>query len=182
MAGRSGERGEDELLILRCQDGDEVAWETLLTRWQRRLWAHAWRLLDEEDAAWDVVQESLVSMARGLRGLDDPSRFPAWAFRIVTRRAADRIRSDQRRRRVEGEAANALTEAQVSRTPAGDVEALQQALARLAPETCALLSLYYLEEMTVKEIAEVFVIPQGTVKSRLYHARQQLRGILENKR
>ncbi|NKB88311.1 MAG: hypothetical protein GKS06_08835 [Acidobacteria bacterium] len=72
---RSQDQVIDAILVLRCQSGDSGAFETLAGRWQRRLLAHAARLLGDATAATDAVQDSWVAIARGLRRLDDPNRF-----------------------------------------------------------------------------------------------------------
>ena len=78
------DRLNDELLVLRCQEGDAEAFELLVGRWQRRLWRHAWRLTGDESTAWDAVQETWVGISRGISRLVDPAVFSAWAYRIVT--------------------------------------------------------------------------------------------------
>ena len=61
------ERIADQLLVLRCQEGDIAAFEQLVNRWQERLWRHAWRLTGDESAAWDALQEAWIGMSRGLQ-------------------------------------------------------------------------------------------------------------------
>ena len=97
---RYSERIQDELLVLRCQEGDGAAFEDLVERWQERLWRHAWRLTGNEDAAWDVLQEAWMGIARGIRRLEDAAAFPAWAYRIVSNKCRDWIRRERRRREV----------------------------------------------------------------------------------
>jgi RNA polymerase sigma-70 factor (ECF subfamily) len=161
----------DEWLVLQSQDGDARAFEQLVSRWQERLWRHARRLIHDDAAAWDVVQEAWMSMLKGLRRLDDPGAFSGWAYRIVTFKSIDHIRSGRRRREVE--------EQQQARTvnPAGDddVEELRAALLELSVEQRAILSLHYREELGVERIAEILGIPAGTVKSRLHRARAALK-------
>lgn len=74
----------DELLVLRCQEGDQDALDELVARWQRRLFDHARRLTQQTDAAWDVVQEAWMAIVRGIGRLQDPASFRPWAYRIVT--------------------------------------------------------------------------------------------------
>jgi len=73
-------RLNDELLVLRCQEGDAEAFELLVGRWQGRLWRHAWRLTGDENAAWDAVQETWVGISRGIVRRADAAAFPAWAY------------------------------------------------------------------------------------------------------
>ena len=83
------DRLNDELLVLRCQEGDTEAFELLVGRWQGRLWRHAWRLTGDENAAWDALQEAWIGISRGLVRLADAVAFPAWAYRIVSNKCRD---------------------------------------------------------------------------------------------
>ncbi len=164
----------EEYLVLCAQDGERAALDALIARWQPRLFRHGLRLLRDDAAARDVVQETWLAVMRGLRRLDDPARFGAWAFRILTRRAADLQRGEARRREVEGQ-----VEPRVPDPPPPELDALRAALARLPTARRALLALFYVEGLSVADIAEVLGVPAGTVKSRLFHARKQLRAMLE---
>lgn len=169
----------DEWLVARSQTGDAGALDELVRRWHPRLVRQARALTGDGEAARDVVQEAWMALVRGLDRLDDPVAFPAWAFRILHSKAIDWIRKQQRRRKRDQsfeEMANAPPPP--SRADGKDV-ALVAALKTLTPEQRALVNLYYFEQLNVAEIAEVLGISPGTVKSRLYHCRQQLRRRLE---
>lgn len=168
----------DEWLVLQSQSGNARAFEQLVSRWQERLWRHARRLIHDDAAAWDVVQEAWMSMLKGLRRLEDPGAFSNWAYRIVTFKSIDHIRSGARRREVE--------ENQPERVenPAGndDVEELRIALAELNVEQRAILSLHYKEELGVEKISQILGVPVGTVKSRLHRARSSLKERITRRR
>ena len=170
----------DELLVLRCQRDDAAAFDELVGRWQERLWRHARRVVGDEEAAWDVLQEAWVAVVKGLKRLDAPELFPAWAYRIVNHKAIDWIRRRQTRRKMERQA---LSEAEraARHPPADDNEAiaLRDALDRLGADQRAILSLKYAEGFGVDEIAQILGIPEGTVKSRLHYAREALRQVLK---
>jgi RNA polymerase sigma factor (sigma-70 family) len=168
-----------ELLVLRAQSGHDDAIGLLVRAWQDRLLRHARRLTGRDDAGWDVMQEAWLDITRGLRGLDDPARFGPWAYRIVTRRSARWIRREQRRRQVEREAAVERPADVHSAGGATDAsDAVNVALGRLPADQQAILELRYVEEYGIEQIAEALGIAAGTVKSRLFHARQQLRDLL----
>lgn len=181
--GRTHEDIQDELLVLRCQEGDADALRTLIDRWQPRLGRLAWRLTGEREAARDLVQDAWLAIVRGLNRLDDPARFRSWAYRIVSNKCADWIR----RRLVERSVAKDLRDAAVSasddssneRDSADEVARMRDALTKLPGEQRAILSLHYLDGMCVAEIARTLEVPAGTVKSRLYHARNRLKQTLE---
>ena len=173
----------DELLVLQCQDGDDNALETLIERWQPRLSRLAWRLTGEREAARDIVQDTWLAIVRGLRRLDDPARFRTWAYRIVSNKCADwtRRRVVQRNaaQDMQAKAVRALDSRSNDDDSADDVVQMRDALARLPDDQRAILALHYLEGMGVAQMARALDVPQGTVKSRLHHARNSLRQTLE---
>ncbi len=176
------ERLADELCVLACQAGEREAFEALVQRWQARLWRHARHLTGHDDVAWDVLQEAWIAIARGIARLDEVAAFPRWAYTIVTRRAADSLRKQQRQ---PSTSLDALASDDPQLPPALDerpddaVGLLREALQHLPAERRALLELHHLEAFDVSEIAVILDIPEGTVKSRLHHARHELRTLIE---
>jgi RNA polymerase sigma factor (sigma-70 family) len=170
---------EDELLVLEAQAGDRTAFDTLVGRWHARLLRHARLLTGDEAAGADVAQESWVGIVRGLRRLDDPARFGPWAYRIVTRRAADWTRQRQRDRRPQRAVEEAPAPEPAEAPEADEIALLREALARLPGDRRAMLALLHVDGASVATIARIFEIPPGTVKSRLHHARRELRQTIE---
>jgi RNA polymerase sigma-70 factor (ECF subfamily) len=174
------DRGDvlDELLVLRCQCGDAGALELLARRWHPRMLRDAAHLTGDADAARDVAQEAWIGIARNLSRLRDPARFRIWAHRIVVHKSRDWIRREQANRRavqrVPDQAEQPSTEQH-----SDEVTRVKASLGKLPADQRTVLSWFYLEEMSVREIAEALSIPEGTVKSRLYNARNALRGHLE---
>ncbi len=89
---RSVEQIVDEILVMDCQSGRVKALEILVSRWQKRLWRYAFRLIGDSEAAWDITQESWLGIIRGISRLNDPARFRPWAYKIVTNKTHDWIR------------------------------------------------------------------------------------------
>jgi RNA polymerase sigma factor (sigma-70 family) len=174
------ERIDDELLVLRCQQGDPAAFDALVGRWQERLWRHAWRLTGDEDAAWDVLQEAWIGISRGLGRLEDAAAFPAWAYRIVSNKCRDWIRRRKRRRQADEVYGEQMQRAEHETAHAEQPYAsLTEALKHLSGRDRAILSLRYEEGFDTAAIAALLRIPDGTVKSRLHYARKRLRKYLE---
>ena len=171
-------------LVMAVQDGEEAALKLLFSIWNPRFLAHAARLSGERDAAVDIVQEAWLSMIPSLARLNDPGRFRAWAYRIVTNKSADWVRQRVRERKM---MTDLSAEMELDAAAAPDLEALSEAqrlrqlVAALPFGQRALLVLYYVEGFTVAEIAEALSIKTGTVKSRLHFARQSLRHQIERK-
>jgi len=164
----------DEILVMDAQTGSVQALEALVSRWQKRLWRYAYDLTGRTDAAWDVTQDGWLGIVRGIRRLQDPARFKAWAYRIVTNKANDWIRRERRRPRLQAETAE-------PQTTGGQVPGVETAndlrdlLRRLSDKSRAVLMLHYIEGFGVAEMAGILRIAKGTVKSRLHTARRELK-------
>jgi RNA polymerase sigma-70 factor (ECF subfamily) len=176
MAGQS-ERRIDDYLVVSARLGDRRAFARLAMRWQKKLLVHAWRLLRDEEAAKDAVQDAWAEIVRGLKKLRDERAFGAWAYRIVTRRCAREI-GNKRQSRMLQEAllADAVVAPQSGGPEPTDdgVDQMRQAVRALPPQQQAALALYYFEELSVGEVAVALDVPVGTVKTRLLHARRSL--------
>jgi RNA polymerase sigma-70 factor (ECF subfamily) len=168
---KASEQIIDEILVLDCQAGRARAMEALVSRWHRRLWQHAYRLVGDTDAAWDVTQQSWLTIIKGLRKLREPAHFKAWAYRITTSKAVDWIRKDQRRKRI---GMKAIRDHQ--HEPVRDA-GVRELLEKLDVKKQVVLSLYYFEQLTITEISTTLKIPKGTVRSRLHSAREELRAL-----
>lgn len=153
-------------------DGDGRAFDLLYRRWHPKLLRLALRLTRNPDEARDVMQDAALTMVRDIRKLKDPARFSAWACTIVRRRTADHI--DKAVRRRAGEADWPET-AHVNAPEAA--LSLKQALAHLSDAERLMLKLVYLDGFRGHEIAAALGIPLGTVKSRLFKARQTLKTV-----
>ena len=175
MADGAVERTYDELLVLLVLDGDRPAAERLAARWHRRFLRTARRLIGEADAAEEIAQEAWCAVISGLPRLTDPARFPAWSFTILRRTCADAIKRKARERRMR--TATAPTPSENGRGEA--LTALDQAFATLTPDHRLAAILFFGEGMTLAEIAAATRVPIGTAKSRIFHARRQLKAVLE---
>lgn len=173
-SSRNTGRLYDELLVTLVQTGDQRAGERLATRWQPKLARTARRLLGNDEAALGAVQEAWVSILRGIRSLRDPARFAPWAFGILRRRCADHIRRAQANRSRDGDAPPDLC----LPPEAEDALSIRQAFAALPPDQRLAAQLFFVEGLTLAEIAEVQEVPPGTAKTRLFHARRKLKAAL----
>ncbi|WJY21408.1 RNA polymerase sigma factor [Fontisubflavum oceani] len=177
---RQAGRVFEEMLVTQAQAGDRAALAEIAALRGPRLLAHAMRLLGDRELARDVVQEAWVDILRGLPKLREPVAFPAWATRIVTRRVARQIQTQIAARDLMREAAVEMS-AEVSEAgpDAADARAIRVAIAALPSDHAATVALFYLEDMSVAEVAIALDIPVGTVKSRLVHARAKLKEALK---
>jgi RNA polymerase sigma factor (sigma-70 family) len=175
----------DEYLVLLSQTGSREAFARLVARWSPKLAAFAARQLASTEAAKDVVQETWESAFKGIARLEDPARFRAWIYGIAARKCADALRAKYRGRNVATAVdAQAMFEESSadSESDAGDRLDLAAALKRLPPEQRAVVGLFFGEDMSIAEIATATGAPPGTVKSRLFAARQALRARMEGEK
>lgn len=167
----------DELLVLHAQSGDVRALRRLALRWHPRLLRSARRFTGDEDAAQEAAQESWEGIAAGIGRLQDPVKFPGWAFAILRRRCAERVRALVATRARRG----SLAEVEEPSAPASGEESLviAQAFDGLPEEQRVAATLFFVEQLKLGEIAEATGVPLGTVKSRIFAARRSLKIALE---
>ena len=168
----------DDLLLLQCQQGDAASFDQLVRQWQQPLLNYAFRLTGDWAAAQDVVQDTWVVVIRGLVGLRDVARFRPWLFQIASHKCQDHWRRHHTARR-HAEAVSRRAEDAEWPPPSAERADIDTAFCRLSAESRTVLALMYLQDFTVSEMAEILTLPEGTVKSRLFHARQQLRQLME---
>jgi RNA polymerase sigma-70 factor (ECF subfamily) len=174
----SAERLYERVLILRIQTGDEAAFAELVERYHARLRYYLRKMLGDSHQADDALQDVWLDVFRALPRLADPGAFAAWLYRI----ARDRAFRMLRRRRLPTQSLEAValeatdTEDEFSPEDAAAIHAL---LDQLKPEHREALLLRFLENMSYEQIASVANVPVGTVRSRLHHAKRELRRLLE---
>jgi RNA polymerase sigma factor (sigma-70 family) len=172
-------RAADELLVIRCQLGEPDAFEALIARWHQPLWIYIRRMAGRDDEAQDILQDVWLRAIRGIPRLRDGSRLRGWLFGITRRVLMDRLR-----RRYFMPAPSPLDGEDVPSDPEpidreSDLVALEAALETMPIGEREVLTLFYLRDLSLAEVAETLSIPVGTVKSRLFRARQMLRARLE---
>lgn len=164
-----------ELLIIRCQQGEKEAFELIVELWQKPLLVFAMRYLDQEIEAWDAVQETWVSVIKGLNKLQRPSLFVSWLFRIITNKCIDRLQKKKAEKNLLRNANIKLESSEIS----NESEPLSKAIQKLSDEHKILIILRFGHELQIGQIAAILNIAEGTVKSRLHRALARLREILE---
>jgi RNA polymerase sigma factor (sigma-70 family) len=165
----------DELLAIRCQMGDPAAFDDLIARWHGPLWTYVRRLVGADEAAREVVQDVWVRVIRGIARLRDGSKLRAWLFGIARRTLMDRLREQYAKPSGPDIDINDIPADTSTDEVEEDLLALESSLARLPILEREVLTLFYLDELSLSEVAETLAVPVGTIKSRLFRARQMLR-------
>ncbi|GAA4557700.1 RNA polymerase sigma factor [Planotetraspora kaengkrachanensis] len=161
----------DELLVVRCQLGERAAFAELVQAWHVPVWRYVRRMLDA-DRADDVTQEIWLAVIGGLPRLADPGRFTPWLFTIARRAVTNRLREEYARAET---SSNEETAAEDSIAALVDRAELMAGLSGVPVLEREILVLFYLEDLSIEDCAEICGIPTGTVKSRLNRARRLLR-------
>lgn len=167
-------QAEEDLVVMQAQLGSQAALGLLYRHYQVRLARFAYRLCSDDELAKDAVQEAWLHIAKRLRKLENPKIFRSWLYRAVRWRVLDALR---KRSRYEEHCDSEHDLNEMAAPDLGDdsshsLASLIKFLPKLESE---IVHLFYLEEMKMREIALILDIPQGTVKSRLYRARETLK-------
>jgi RNA polymerase sigma-70 factor (ECF subfamily) len=182
----------DEELVARATAGDLDSFNQLVTRWERPIYALAYRTLGREDEARDVVQEAFLRAYRGLRGFKGEAKFSSWLYRITLNLCRDWIRRERRAPLVQvPEGTDPLDLADQRVAPTESVEdlvarremsaAVARAMAELPEEQRVAIMLKEYHGLTFQEIADQLDCPLSTVKTRLYQGLSVLRRRLERR-
>ena len=179
-------------LVGRARAGDQEALRLLYERHQRPIYNLVYRMVGREEAA-DLTAEAFLRAFRGLKKLKTDEAFASWLRRVAVNLCLDHVKRKKlptvsldaaRSQGDEGEQSY-LEVTEPGRGPeqrilSGELaEKVQQALLSLSPEHRAVIILHHLEGREVQEIAEIMKCSEGTVKSRLGRARENLRKMLE---
>lgn len=167
----------DELLIVRLKDNDRKALSLLVKRWHNKLIWQSYQVIKDTDEAQDIVQDSWQAIIAGIIQLKDISSYKSWMYRIIRNKSIDRIRQLQRERKMkEGLGEEVQYEnTQETSTKENEVALVRKFIEKLPHDLKEVLTLFYLNTQSVDEISGILGVPKGTVKSRLFRAREQLK-------
>ena len=179
----------DSELVRLAQSGDHLAFEALVVKYQRRIARHVARYVPIASDVEDVVQEVFIRAFRGLHSFRGDSAFYTWLYRIATNAALTFLRQapheeqlndsdDERPNPFEPGISDGETpERTLMASQIAD--AVRQGLARMQPELVDALTLFEVEGKSYSDIAQMFGVPVGTIRSRIFRAREALAKRLE---
>jgi RNA polymerase sigma-70 factor, ECF subfamily len=168
---------ESALLVVRWQRGDRDAFGGIVQLWERSLFFYLRRLTESEADAWELLQETWLKLIRSLNSLRDPYSLPAFLYATARNTAISRQRTQQ-----------CETENYPDQIPDDrslndlsafeDADQVRHGLDRLPLAQREALTLFFLHDLSLEEIAALLDIPLGTVKSRIHYAKASLCRIL----
>jgi len=169
---------QSELLVVRWQRGDRSALASIVHMWERPLFYYLRRLAPSEADTWDLLQETWLKVFRSIGTLREPRTLPAFLYTTARNTAISRLRN----REFEVRGASLADETLESPTDENAVfdnaEQVHHALDQLPLPQREALTLYFLQDLSLEEIAALLALPLGTVKSRLHYGKSAIRKIL----
>ena len=169
----------DRILVERAQRGDREAFAQLTLATSNRLYAIAFRMLRDSDAAGDALQSAIVRIWHGLPSLRDAERFEAWSYQVLVRQCHSELRRRSRRQATNVSLSSNDTPVADSQLGTAMRDELDRAFGRLSADQRSVVVLMYYRDMSVADIAATLGVSVGTVKSRLHYARRALRAAIE---
>jgi RNA polymerase sigma-70 factor (ECF subfamily) len=181
----------DHKLVERCLQGDDAAWETVVSSHARRIYNLSYRYTNRKDEAEDLTQEIFIRLYQNLKSYrPEAGSFLSWILRVARNLIIDRYRQTRRYQQTGGsEELNSmnLTDDRIP-DPLQAVEQmevsrfLQDGLQSLSPELKEAIILRDIEGMAYHEMADLLRVPEGTVKSRINRGRLELAKLLMKRR
>lgn len=168
----------DEELVTLSQGGDLDSFNQLVLRWERPIYALAYRVIGREEEARDVAQETFLRAFRALKGFKGQAKFSSWLYRITLNLCRDWIRRERRAPVAQAPEGIDIIELAGEAKPSESIEelvgrrqlgrAVSKAMALLPEEQRTAIILKEYHGLTFQEIADLLDCPLSTVKTRLY--------------
>ncbi len=177
------ERTRELLHVVMAQRGEADAFRWLVDRYEQRLLYFIRRSVADADRALDVLQEVWITVFRRIATLRTPEAFRVWLYRIARDKTIDQLRGDRRHKETHGESIDEAT-VDTAENSEGierieNVKLIHRLLNRLTPAHREIVTLRFLEQMALDDIAAVVGCSIGTVKSRLHYAMRRLQEGIE---
>ncbi|MFK7748667.1 MAG: RNA polymerase sigma factor [Kordia sp.] len=166
----------DSELVTQYVAGNQKALAILVKRFHKTFCNHAYWIVKDADTAKDIAQDSWKLIIDKVATLQNPARFKSWALRIVHRKSIDYVRTiaKQKQQNQEYKVTKSIRD-----IPLADIsqekQQLKKAIATLSIAQQQVVRLFYVDELTLKQISNTLKISVGTAKSRLFHAREELK-------
>ncbi len=172
--------------IHRVLSGDTGAFRFLVDKYQQMVFTLALKLIGNREEAEDAAQEIFMKCFRSLHSYHHHSAFATWLYRIAYNHSIDSLKKKNRKRYAELKdetvAAVATTETVNKQIDLKDVQLLvKEAIHRLSPDEQVVVTLYYYDDLPVRDIAEIMGITENNVKIKLYRIRGRLLELLKSK-
>ncbi|HSO73719.1 MAG TPA: sigma-70 family RNA polymerase sigma factor [Blastocatellia bacterium] len=163
---------DDQAALQACRTGDRQAFRYLVETYQRQAIGHATGILANREDALDAVQEAFMDAFQALKRFDPSRKFYPW-FYVILRNRCYKLAAARSKHETESIEDMQILEPSTS-VPREELMLLERALMELDAEDREIITLKHLDGLSYQELAERLQIPEGTVMSRLFHARKRL--------
>lgn len=176
---------EDIQLIEAVLRGDRSAFQRLVERYQNYVFTVTYRVLKSREEAEEAAQDTFIKVYQTLASFEKKSKFSTWLYTIAYRTAIDTARKKQLQTNSIDDEASFLQIKDPEKTPVQQTQQsdlklqLEEVIQQLRPEEATLITLFYLNEKSVKEIAEITGLTVTNVKTKLHRTREALRELLQ---
>jgi len=187
--------GDDQELVSLCKKGDVDAFEVLVRRHQKRMFNIAYRMLGDYEEAANIVQDAFLSAYRGIKGFKGKAQFSTWLYSILINHSKNRLKQLQTQRLHEAFSLDnpiLSDDGQIKGNPPSNEpsalehlekrdiqEKVQRCISALDSASREVLILRDIQGFSYQEISDMLRLPEGTVKSRLFRARESLKDCLK---
>lgn len=173
---------DDDDLIKSVASGDKRAMHTLYVRYNDAVFAFAMSRCGQTELASDCVHDTMLDVWRTASRFSGKSTVKTWLFSIARNKLVDALRKRGKLSFVEEvpDSVDTAPNPEAAALAAADSERLNRCLEGLSPSQRTAVRLAFLEDLTYPEVAEIEAVPVGTIKTRIYHAKQALMRCLES--
>ena len=177
---------DEKVILQHLMEGSREALAMLWQAHSENVLNLAFRMLKDRDQAEDILMDVFVQVPKAVQGFRGQSALGTWLYRLTVNACLMNLRADKRHRELESENLDTIIEEVLgesdTREENFDAELLEKGLSQLPAETRSMLWLKDAEDLDVKDLAEIYDMPEGTIKARLSRARHLVRNYLKERK
>ena len=177
---------DEKVILQHLMEGSREALAIVWQEHSENVLNLAFRMLKDRDQAEDILMDVFVQVPKAVQGFRGQSALGTWLYRLTVNACLMKLRADKRHRELENENLDTIIEEALgegdTREENFDAELLEKGLSQLPAETRSMLWLKDAEDLDVKDIAEIYDMPEGTIKARLSRARHLVRNYLKERK
>ncbi len=169
---------QDHVLVQRCLDGNQKAFEVLVDRYQKPVFNLAYRFTSDKEDAEDITQSVFVKAFEKLSTFDPKFRFFSWIYKIAVNESINFLNRQKKFDSFDDDLHSRHRESEEGFQDHEMTASIDMALLDLKPEYRIVVILNHFQELSYREISQILEIGENTVKSRLFSARKKLKRLL----
>ncbi len=172
---------EDSGLVRQCLEGDRAGFDILVKKYLKPIYNLAFRMVNDRDSAADIAQTTFIKAYENLRTFNPDLKFFSWLYRIAINESLNALGKRRQTDELSDEIVSNDETPEEAFHQVERREIIQSALMRLKPDYRTVIVLRHFMDLTYAQMSAALGIPEKKIKSRLFSARHQLRGLLANR-